>query len=313
MIKCVVGTRDPEDWEKGLERPEFEMLDATIVTTTEEATALMQEAEIAIGIPAFFAEGINNATELRWVQSSFAGVDALCAPGLRTDYVLTNMKGVYGNPIAEYVFAYILSDKRRLTAHRSWQASSEWNQTESDVIEGSSIAIFGTGSIGGQIARIAKAFGMKTIGVSRSGQAANHFDSTFSIDQLEEALNEPVDYVVGVLPGTEATTNFFDTSVFSKLKGEPMFINVGRGASAVEADIVNALDAGLISKAVLDVFHTEPLPQDSPLWNHDQILLTPHNSGYVSLEPIVSVVADNFRRYLNSEPLLNQVNFELGY
>lgn len=313
MIKCVVGTRDPQDWENGLKRPEFENLDATIVTTVNEATDLLAEAEIAIGIPAFFAQGINSATNLKWIQSSFAGVDALCTPGLRRDYVLTNMKDVYGKPIAEYVFAYILSDTRRLPVHEQWQRASEWNQTESQVVEGRTIAIFGTGSIGSQIARIAKAFGMTTVGVSRSGTPSEHFDSTYGVNQLDEALSRPLDYLVGVLPGTDATTNFFNHNVFSQLKGGPMFINVGRGASAVETDIINALDTGLLSSAVLDVFQTEPLPQDSPLWTHDKVKLTPHNSGYINPEPIISVVADNFGRYQNNEPLLNQVDFELGY
>ncbi len=313
MIKCLIATSELELWKTELERPEFASFQTTLVDNSEEAAAHLAEAEVAIGIPFLLAPGLEGATNLKWVQSTFTGFDALCAPGMRRDYALTNMRDVFSKPIAEYVFAHLLAHKNLLAKHAADQANSTWNQVPSHQIAGSTMTIFGTGSIGSEIARTAKAFGIQTIGINRSGRQVADFDQIYTMANVDQALAEPADTVVTVLPDTPETSNYFDAAFFDKLQGSPLFINVGRGQSVVEHDLIAALDQAKLDHAVLDVFQTEPLPKSSPLWSHDKVTVTPHKSGYISMQPIIDVVAENCRRYVSGEELMHLADFEKGY
>ena len=231
MIKCVIATNKSKAWQGELDRPEFAPFDMTLVENSDDAATHLKEAEVAIGIPFLLAPGLNEAVNLKWVQSTFTGFDALCTQGLRRDYTLTNVRDVFSKPIAEYVFAHILARKNLLFKHAADQSLSTWNQVSSDQIAGGTMTIFGTGSIGSEIARTAKAFGITTIGVNRSGKQVDHFDEIYAIADMNQALAQSADTIVTVLPGTSETTNYFDANFFDQLTGAPTFINVGRGQS----------------------------------------------------------------------------------
>ncbi len=312
-MKCVILTRDVDEWLEIVESGKFPGIEATVSDDHSKVLAEVSEAEILMGVPPLIAPALESAPKVKWIQSSFAGVDAILAADVERTFTLTNVKGVYGKPIAEYVFAYVLSRKRRLVEHAQWHAENRWNQSASDVVEGETMAIFGTGSIGSEIARVAKAFGLATVGVNTSGKLGEHFDSCIAINNLGQLAESQPDYIVGVLPSTPATVDVFDAAFFNSLTKPATFINAGRGSNVDEEALIAALDAGKLYHAVLDVFKNEPLPKASPLWNHQHITITPHNSGYVSLKTIAHVCAANYRRYRTGEVLENIVDFEKGY
>jgi len=313
MYKCLIVTREIQGWEKALDKYNFENLDPTVVNEPEDIQTNIAEAEIIMGIPFLASPYIDQAKNLKWFQSSFAGVDALTQPGMRRDYVLTNVKDTYGKPMAEYTFAYILGLKRKIVEHLSWQKENKWNQFEASVIESETIGIVGTGSIGSEIAKIAKAFGMKTVGLKNTPGEVEHFDKTYSSENKSEFFASHLDYLVSVLPATATTLDFYNADTFSQLTSSPLFINVGRGNNVNEDDLCKAIDSNQISGAVLDVFKQEPLPQKSKLWDQKNVWITPHTSGYVDIDGVHKICEENYSRYLNNEELLYQIDFDKGY
>jgi len=264
------------------------------------------------GNPPIIRKYINQANNVKWVQSSFAGVDALIADDLKSDYTLTGVKDVYGPPIAEYVFAYILGLKRQVFNNKQWQADSHWNQFSYDVIEEKSIGIVGTGSIGKHIAKVAKTFGMQTKGLRTSNEPLEFFDAMHTKEDQADFFKD-LDYVVCVLPNTKNTKDFFNAETFALMEEKSIFINVGRGANVDENALLKALQTKQIGGAILDVFKTEPLPKESKLWHAENIILTPHVSGYVTGENLFAIFEENYKRYLKNEPLQYAVDFTKGY
>ena len=249
--------------------------------------------------------------EPAWIQSTWAGVDALL-PAIRgSDIRLTGIKGIFGQLMSEYVFAYLLADLRDLKHFDSLQAQQTWDDSKlPSSLAGRQITIFGTGSIGQHLAGTAKHFGMHTVGVNRSGSPATNFDR-ITIEHNEDALN--ADYVVGCLPGTDQTQEIFDTDFFQAMKTEALFMNVGRGNSVKEAALVEALYQRQLRCAVLDVFDNEPLEADSPLWNTQHLIMTPHISAPSFTQDIAEIFLDNLNRFANDLPLLHMINQDQGY
>jgi len=255
---------------------------------------------------------INDAVNLRWLQSTFAGVDALIGPDLRTDYILTNVKETYGAVMAEWVFAYILYFEREVRENLEAQTARVWAHHPYGSVAEKTLAIIGTGSIGRHIARVARAFGMKTIGLNTSGAPADGLDETFGPAHKSQFLQRG-DYVVSVLPSTPVTRGSLDADSLAGLKPGSVFMNLGRGDALVEQDLLKVLRAGRIRAAVLDVFSIEPLPKDSPLWNEPNLYITPHVSGYSISKQIFRIFAENYRRFVAGEQLMYLVDFSRGY
>lgn len=267
---------------------------------------------IMLAHPGLARRYINDAVNLRWLQSTFAGVDALIGADLRTDYTLTNVKETYGAVMAEWVFAYILFFEREVRENIEAQAARDWAHHPYGSVAEKTLAIIGTGSIGRHIARVARAFGMKTIGLNTSGAPADGFDETFGPDTTGQFLRQG-DYVVSVLPSTPVTRGLLSADFLARLKPGSVFMNLGRGDALVEQDLLKILRAGRIRAAVLDVFSIEPLPKDSPLWNEPNLYITPHVSGYSISKQIFRIFAENYRRFVAGEELMNLVDFSRGY
>ncbi|MGY6658477.1 D-2-hydroxyacid dehydrogenase [Amycolatopsis sp. TRM77291] len=295
--------------------------DRAVVRYTDEAGL----ADALSGADAFFVYDFlstavpgawHAADKLRWLHIASAGVDPVLFPGLQeSDVVLTNSRGVFDGAIAEYVLGVVLTFAKDFV--RSWdlQRRKQWKHRESERISGRRVLVVGTGPIGRSIARLLRAAGMSVAGVGRRPREDDpDFGDVYASSDLARHL--PVaDYVVAVAPLTEQTKGMFDAETFAAMKPGARFVNVGRGELVVTSDLIGALRDGPLGGAALDVFDTEPLPADSPLWTMENVLISPHMSGdFVGWRnTLVEVFADNFRRWRAGEPLRNVVDKQLGY
>lgn len=279
---------------------------------------LLAKAEIVIG----WGKGISDTvlrpdSPLRWVQTWSAGVEKLPLGRLEErGILLTNASGVHAEPISSVIIGFMLLFTRNLhTAIRNQQKHrwhSEGNESE---LTGKTAVIAGTGSIGSETARICKAFRMKTIGVSRSGKPVPDFDQVLTTDMLKNAVNEG-DFLINTLPLTDETRQLFDASIFSACKKGAYYINIGRGATTHTEDLMDSLNSGHLAGAGLDVFETEPLPQDHPLWEMEQVIITPHCAGTTDryADRIVDIFTENMQSYLqDGTPSRNVVDYSRQY
>ncbi|RSM72006.1 hydroxyacid dehydrogenase [Amycolatopsis sp. WAC 01375] len=302
--------------------PDMRAIEAeAVVRYTDEAGL----ADALSGADAFFVYDFlstavpgawHAADRLRWLHIASAGVDPVLFPGLQeSDVVLTNSRGVFDGAIAEYVLGVVLAFAKDFV--RSWdlQRRKQWKHRESERISGRRVLVVGTGPIGRSIARTLRAAGMSVAGVGRRPREGDSdFGDVYASSDLARHLPE-ADYVVAVAPLTEQTKGMFDAAAFAAMKPGARFVNVGRGELVVTSDLVGALRDGLLGGAALDVFDTEPLPPESPLWTMENVLISPHMSGdFVGWRnALVEVFADNFRRWRAGEPLRNVVDKQLGY
>ncbi|OKP97062.1 D-2-hydroxyacid dehydrogenase [Paenibacillus sp. P46E] len=280
--------------------------------------AMLAEAEIVIG----WGKGISGTllkpeSPLRWVQTWSAGVEKLPLEAMEDKGIfLTNASGVHAEPIAAVIFGFMLLFTRNLhTAvrnqlNRRWH--SEGNESE---LTGKTAVIAGTGAIGSETARIAKAFRMKTVGVSRSGKQVDSFDEVYTTSQLQDAVGQG-DFIINTLPLTEETQQLFDAEIFSACKEGSYYINIGRGATTHTEALMEALNSGHLAGAGLDVFETEPLPQEHPLWGMEQVVITPHCAGATDryADRLVDIFIENMKSYLQSgTPARNLVDYSRRY
>jgi phosphoglycerate dehydrogenase-like enzyme len=244
------------------------------------------------------------ADALRWVHTASAGVDRLTFPGLLdSDVTLTNSRGVFDRPMAEYVLGLVLAMAKDLKGTLAAQQRREWKHRETEPIAGRRVVVVGGGPIGRAIAGLLRAVGMDVELVGRR-----------EFDGLPDLL-PAADWLVLAAPLTDATRGMLDAAALALLRPSARVINVGRGALVDEPDLVDALQEGRIAGAALDVFAREPLPADSPLWTHPGVIVSPHMSGDLIgwRQDLVAVFRDNLARYQAGEPLRNVVDKTLGY
>jgi len=251
-----------------------------------------------------------------WVHVASAGVDGLLFPGLvESDTVVTNSRGVFERPIAEYVLGLVLCFAKDLRTTLRLQERRVWRHRESERIEGTRALVIGTGPIGRAIGRALAAAGIVVTGMGRTARAGDpDLGEVLPDDRLHEALGE-ADWVVLAAPLTDRTRGMIDGAALERMRPTARLINVGRGALVVEDDLIEALRAGRIAGAALDVFEDEPLPEPSPLWDLPNVIVSPHMSGDVVgwRTELVRLFADNLGRYVAGRPLLNVVDKRLGY
>ncbi len=254
------------------------------------------------------------ADRLRWVHVGATGVDAVMFDALiDSDVVLTNTRGLFDRPIAEYVLAQILNFAKDVPESLRLQQRHIWQHRESERIAGARALVVGTGSIGRTIARLLSAVGMRVRGVGRTPRTDDPDFGTVATDLHAELPS--ADYVICVTPLTPHTRHMFDAGAFAVMKPHARFVNVGRGESVVTDDLVAALRGGALAGAALDVVDPEPLPASHPLWDLPNVVLTPHNSGDFLgwRSEIVTAFADNFERWITGRSLQNVVDKKLGY
>ncbi|GGB57825.1 glycerate dehydrogenase [Lentibacillus populi] len=284
----------------------------------KEASAVLPEAEVLATYGGDLTDDlIEKAVNLKWIMVLSAGMDQMPLTSLKNRNILvTNARGIHKTPMSEYVIALLLQVYRQTKTLLHNETNHYWDKSvRMQELTGKTMLIAGAGAIGQEVARLAKAFRMKTIGVSRSGRPVEHFDENYSTAAFDRLLPK-TDIVVSVLPSTAETTYFYTYDHFQKLPDHAVFLNIGRG-DAVKTDVVlKAIRQGEIAHAVLDVFETEPLPEDSPLWQEENITITPHISGvspqYVTRA--LEIFTRNLDTYLqDSTDYMNQIDLARGY
>ncbi len=272
------------------------------------------------------------ASQMRWVQSPTASLEHYIFPELANHSLqLTNMRGLFHDNIADHVFGYMLCFARNLHHYIRLQSQNTWKPfggkkegqvffsgpaitTDVDLahttLSDATLGVIGLGSIGSEIARRGVCFGMRVVAVdSNPRKKPAGVDKLWSTDQLNDLLKQS-DYVVIAAPHTPQTEKLFRASQFSLMKSSAILINIGRGVIVDLMDLVAALRTQEIGGAALDVFETEPLPADDPLWGFDNVILTPHVSGHSPriAERHLNILLDNIRHFKREEPLVNVVD-----
>jgi phosphoglycerate dehydrogenase-like enzyme len=291
--------------------------DLAIVTVATAADALTQAAafDLAFGDPRLLSQMLPALTGVRWVQSTWAGVEPLLDPALRRDYVLTNARGVFGPQMSEYVFAYLLAHERKLFEKQAAQAQGRWDPTPPTRLRGKQIGLLGVGTIGAALASTAKHFGMRVKGYTRASAESADVDEYFhgSLGEAAQVFASDLDYLVCVMPATAATRHLVGDPLLRALPPRAVFVNPGRGSVVDEAALGDALQHGRLAGAVLDVFETEPLPADHLFWRLPNVRITSHTAALSAPPDIAPIFIDNYRRLLRGEPLKYRVDFDLGY
>ena len=308
--------------------PDLEVVDRTGDETFDVKKLADPDVEILVAGRA--PADLTLVPSLRWLQVRSAGVDHMAAdPPWKKGLLVTNAKGVYAVPIGEYVSGMVLRVHQPAAAWSADQAAHHWPSGEPaliDPIRGKIAVIAGYGSIGREVARQLSALGMRIVAIKPHPDARADVsyrvpgtgDPDGSIperivgdDGLLEAARE-ADVLVLTMPLTDASRGIIGREVLAALPRHAWLINVSRGALVDEPALLEALRAGRLAGAVLDVFVEEPLPTDSPWWDAPNVIVTPHASGH-TLRFFDDLVVENVRRYLAGEPLLNPVDPERGY
>ena len=276
--------------------------------------AALADAEILV-IGSFDASGIaDRAPRLRWIQSTNAGVERL-APTLPESLVLTNASGVHGPKGGEYAMTALLMLNHRVPHFVTQQQARRWDQAFATPIAGKTVVILGVGAIGSEVARLARRFGLRVIGVSRSGKSSRLVDRMVRPAALKQVLPQ-ADFVVATLPLTRETRGLVGRAELDLLPRHAGLVNLGRGAVIDNDALADKLRAGELSGAVLDVFPAEPLPAASPLWTTPNLIISPHcavDDSTAYAERALDIFLDNLQRYLAGRRLVNVVDKRLGY
>lgn len=262
------------------------------------------------------AEIIEEANALKWIQVLSAGIDPLPLEEIaKKNITITNARGIHKTPMSEYAISMLLHVYRREREILQNQQKNLWDRSISiDEISGKTMLILGTGAIGQEIARLGKAFHMKTIGISRSGEDVEYFDEVYQVTHLNSHLHKG-DFIISILPSTKETTYLLTDEHFDAMKEQAIFLNMGRGDLVKTETILKAARENKVNHIILDVFEEEPLPENSPLWEEDRITITPHLSGVSTryLERALGIFKQNLLLYTEGEELENKVNIERGY
>ncbi len=253
--------------------------------------------------------------QLKWMQSCSSGIGHILKLELLADDVtLTNAAGVHSYSLAESIMAAILFRAKRLAERIENQRARNWQELHCSELAGQTLLIIGTGKIGVEAAKRARAFGMRVVGVRRTAALSEHFDDIYGPSHLKDALAE-ADFIVIACPLTPETERMIGAPEFAVMKPTAYLINIARGKITDEAALLDAITAGRISGAFLDALAEEPLPADHAFWSTPGITVIPHDSHSSPLigDNIVDVFCENLRRYLAGEGLVNVVERGRGY
>jgi D-2-hydroxyacid dehydrogenase (NADP+) len=250
--------------------------------------------------------------DLDWVHSIQAGVDRFPFEAFEAnDVLLTNSTGIHDRTVGETVAGYLLAFSRRLHDSIANQGERRWDRPEWDeafTLPGSTACVVGTGTLGTGVADILGALGVRVIGVRRSEEPVPGFEEIYANDALHAAVAD-AEFVIVTVPLTEETRHLFDAEVFDAMSDDAYFVNVARGAVVDERALIDALETDRLAGAALDVFETEPLPEESPLWDLDEVIVTPHCAAYTRdyFRDVGDLVRENVERFESDEEPVNRV------
>ena len=275
----------------------------------------LADAEVlVVAGPVELADLARRGPKLKWVQLCNTGVER--AVGHIPEYVeLTNVRGVHSARAGEFGIMALLMLNNRIPAYATQQRNHEWRQLPAATVDGKTVAVMGLGALGGACAEWSKKFGLRVIGVTRSGQPHTHADEVLTFAAVQDAFRRS-DFLIIALPSTDLTRGCVGRAELDSLPHHAGVINIGRADVLDHSALVTKLCEGSLSGAVLDVFEQEPLPADSEFWSVPNLFITPHcgldhpdNFGIRCLQ----IFARNLEQYRAGRPLLTPVNTDLGY
>jgi phosphoglycerate dehydrogenase-like enzyme len=261
-------------------------------------------ADILLTFGAHMADHVlDKGKKLRWIQALGTGVDGIVdRPSFREGVLVTNMHGLHGDSVPEAAIMLMLALARDLPRAMRNRNARKWERYPSQLLKGKTVGIFGVGAIARSLAPKCKSFGMKVIGITSAVRGVEGFDRMVRRDDLESAVGE-LDFLVLLTPYTPETHGIVGEKVLAAMKPGAFLVNLARGGIVEEDALVRALREKRLAGAALDVFATEPLPQDHPLWSMDNVIVTPHLGGFHDqyAEQALPTVIENFRKFLSGD------------
>lgn len=306
----------PDDGELQLFHSLYPHLEVTTLKGTTYTSEQLAKAEIIVGFPK--PEDLVHATSLRWLHAPSSGVTQYADKALfaRKDVLLTNSSGTYGKQIADHIIGMIIAFNHNFFTYHNQMKERVWkNIFPSHDIWESTLLIVGLGDIGTNLAKRAKAHGMRVLAVKRTpSEKPSCVDALKTIDELDSLLGQ-ADYLALCPAYTKETEHLIDARRLSMMKSTAYLINVGRGALVDEQALIEALETKRLAGAGLDVTQIEPLPPTSKLWSLENVFITPHSSGLSPSDPhqVFSLFLNNLRKFLHGEPMQNLVDFQRKY
>jgi phosphoglycerate dehydrogenase-like enzyme len=286
-------------------------------TKKGELDALLAEAEVLFGfIPP--KNIIARAPKLKWFQVTSAGVDRHQGTEIwNSKVILTGVSGIHATPIGEFVMGLMLMFAKNTPLSFKMMQTREWQRYMSGTLRGKTVGIIGLGHIGGEVARLSKAFGMKVIATRRSAKTegkTKNVDLVLPSSRMKELLGQS-DYVVLTLPLTPDTNHIIGEAELKAMKPTAYIMNIGRGPLIDQEALIKALDKKIIAGAGLDVTVPEPLPKESRLWDFENVILSPHISGGMEdyMLRATELFCENLKRYIAGKKLLNVIDKKKGY
>lgn len=315
-VIAVTGAENFDDV-PGLKALESE-LEIRFASASQPLSDAIAEADVLLGWD--FKSGQlqkawKHADRLQWIFWAGAGVDSLLFPELvESEIAVTNSRGVFDRCMAEYVLGLIIAFGKDFPGTTRRQLQHVWQHRHTDQLLGKEVLIVGVGSIGREIARVLGAFGLNVSGIGRRHRKDPDFGVIHAGSALQSQLGN-ADYVVVICPSTPETRGMIGANQFAAMKESARLINMARGEILDETALIVALRDGQIAGAALDVFTEEPLGQDSPLWDMENVIVSPHMSGdfHEHGEVVAAAFFENLKRYRNGEPLLNMIDKKTGF
>ncbi|WP_122551853.1 D-2-hydroxyacid dehydrogenase [Pseudomonas viridiflava] len=289
--------------------PDLEVLSSG---DSAELSRLASDCPVWLGQPDLMANLLRQGHKPQWLQSTWAGITPLLIPGLSRDYRLTRAVGIFGQVMAEFVLTYMLGHEREALARLMSQVERKWDNRPGQSLAGRKALIVGAGDIGQRVAEFLVPFGVQVFGVASEARAQAPFVEVSALTDIDNLVGD-MDYVINLLPNTPDTQDLYDAKLFASFKPTALFLNVGRGAAVVDADLVEALKEGHLAGAVIDVCRQEPLPQRHPFWTAYGLLLTGHSSAPTSPVAMTDLFVENLKAFNAGEALRGEVDFSRGY
>ena len=250
---------------------------------------------------------------IKWIHSLGAGVDKLLKDvEWKESVLLTRTIGPFGKKMSEYCLSYLLAEFQNHSLYKEQQGKKEWKFSIPSNLNGKKVAVYGTGAIGQELARYLAFFGVEVYGVSLSGVDKPYFSKVISSEDESNFPLKEMDAVINTMPLTEKTHHFFAEKRFQEFQ-QVIFINVGRGESVNDEALLGAIERGNIKRAILDVFHEEPLQEEHPFWTHPQIQITPHISAVTDPESGLDCFLDTLKKVEIGNGLINAVDMKRGF
>ncbi len=316
MPRVLINFDFPQEYVNVLKK-KYDDLDFSVSTDKKQVLEYLKEAEILITFFKCSREMLDAAPMLRWIQAISAGVDYMPLDEVaRRRIALTNGRGIHKTPMSEFALASMINLARSCHILLRNQMRRRWDRSVSQgEINGSVLGIIGLGDIGKEIARKASFLGMHVIGVKRTPEPLEFVEEVYGSRDMGKVF-EKSDYIINLLPYTAATEKIIDRRYFDLMKESACFINIGRGKTVNEPDLIDALRNGRIRALASDVYFEEPLPEDNPLWDLENVILTPHICGISPkyMERALEIIDHNLEVYVHKKgKMINLVDLKTGY